>query len=797
MSAEPRQLLWPEVAAAIVARQPGSRMPRPNSYGWIGPIRSPLREGDDNPSFSVLPDSPTDPGAYIDHGTGERGSMADLARALGIPVGGNGGQRPEPAEPVTLEGFAAHRHLDLGRLRKVWCVRIGTHKGRACLLYPTRLGVGRVKYLDGRKPKYTWDGAGGTAHLYGLVEARRIGGKVLYLVNGEPSVWGATQAGVPAVCLCAGEGTTPSAELVAKIKAAGFARVAVVYDLDDAGRKGAHAVVAALRAGGVVAVALQLPASLGEGGDVDDLARQVGDRLGEVLAGLPELQGGEAEVVGWPERQPLPPEADQVPDLPEALLPAPLRPWLADVAERASIPLEFPAVSALVALASVVGRSIAIRPERFDNWTVVPNLWGGIVAPPATLKTHAVSEGLAPLEPLEARAREAFAKRQAEAEARKVVLQTQLASLKKSKTVSQAAVAAILKELAECGRVAEQRYRTCDATVEKLGELLCANPRGLVLSRDELAGWLRTLDKPGREGEREFFLEAWNGTGSFTFDRIGRGTVHVPSLCLSVVGGIQPGKLCAYIAKAIGGGAGADGLLQRLQLLVWPDRVPPYRQPSRWPDREAKRAAFAVFEALDALNPSDLGAEIDELAGPTAPPFLRFDPAAQELFDPWRSELETRLRSPELEDTPAFASHLGKYRSLMPSLALLFDLTERVAGTRLMTGGVALGAAQRAAAWCEFLETHARKVYGSELAPALSGARLLARRIEAGDLEDGTRVRDLYRKHWAGLSTPEVVWPGLVELEARGWLRLEDVPSGGRPRDVIRLRPDLRGVRDE
>lgn len=79
------------------------------------------------------------------------------------------------------------------------------------------------------------------------------------------------------------------------------------------------------------------------------------------------------------------------------------------------------------------------------------------------------------------------------------------------------------------------------------------------------------MERPGREGDREFYLEAWNGTGSYTFDRIGRGTIHVPALAVSVIGGIQPGKLQRYIAEALSDGGGADGLLQRLQLLVWPD----------------------------------------------------------------------------------------------------------------------------------------------------------------------------------------------------------------------------------
>ena len=46
-----------------------------------------------------------------------------------------------------------------------------------------------------------------------------------------------------------------------------------------------------------------------------------------------------------------------------------------------------------------------------------------------------------------------------------------------------------------------------DPTVEKLRELLKDNPRGLLLIRDELSGLLRSFDKQGREGDREFYLE--------------------------------------------------------------------------------------------------------------------------------------------------------------------------------------------------------------------------------------------------------------------------------------------------
>ena len=142
-----------------------------------------------------------------------------------------------------------------------------------------------------------------------------------------------------------------------------------------------------------------------------------------------------------------------------------------------------------------------------------------------------------------------------------------------------------------------------DSTVAKLGELLAQNPNGLLIHRDELVGFLRGLDKEGNEEARAFYLEAWNGTGSFTFDRIGRGAgprgVERP-LAHSVI--IQPDLLTIYIREAVRGGAGADGLLQRIQLGVWPDVSKEWRNVDRWPDTKAKNEAFEVFKYLDGLT---------------------------------------------------------------------------------------------------------------------------------------------------------------------------------------------------
>jgi hypothetical protein len=485
----------------------------------------------------------------------------------------------------------------------------------------------------------------------------------------------------------------------------------------------------------------------------------------------------------WTKPDPLPPTLPAVPQFDPLLLPEALRSWVEDVAERVQCPIDYPAAGVLVALGSVVGRQIGIRPKRKDDWFVCPNLWGAVVGRPGVMKTPALEEALRPLRRLEAQAREQHEQdvaaykadvMLAEAMGKEAKRKIEAATRKGDMTTAREHAFAASVEPEQPVR---RRYLTQDSTVEKLGELLRDNPRGLMVFRDELVGWLRGLDREGQESGRAFYLEAWSGTGRFTYDRIGRGTIEIESATVSVMGGIQPGPLDAYLRAATRGAGGDDGLLQRLQVVVWPDVRTEWRNVDRWPDSKARNTAFDVFASLDALIPHSLGADTDGHI-----PALRFDPEAQEIFDDWRSALEARLRDPETEEPEAFISHLAKYRSLLPSIALLYHLTD---GT---PGPVTPQAVAAAEAWCAYLEEHARRVYWSARAPELRAARELERRLRRGDITEPFTARDVYRNEWRALDR-ETVDRALDYLETLGRLRSEVLESGGRPKTVWYVHP--------
>jgi putative DNA primase/helicase len=241
-----------------------------------------------------------------------------------------------------------------------------------------------------------------------------------------------------------------------------------------------------------------------------------------------------------------------------------------------------------------------------------------------------------------------------------------------------------------------------------------------------------------------------------------------------MLGGIQPARLRGYLSDALRDGPANDGLFQRFQVLVYPD-VTTWRYVDRSPNILAARDASLVYRRLTKLD-------VD------FPRILHFDPEAQQLFVVWITELEAKLRNPGIH--PALVSHLAKYRSLMPSLAGLFELADGDANI------ITLKHAQQAACWCTYLESHALRIYSMLISPERQAAAELGRRIRNGwkRLEMFFSVRDVYRNEWTGLTTPDSVRRVLPILEDADWIRSiepEQRTTGGRLSEVYEINPLL------
>src|SRR5262245_34680217 len=401
------------------------------------------------------------------------------------------------------------------------------------------------------------------------------------------------------------------------------------------------------------------------------------------------------QATDWPAPKELPSKLARVAQFDIEFLPPSIAPWVADISERLQCPPDFVAITVLTALGSLVGRRVGIKPQQKTDWIEVPNIWGAFIGKPGLLKSPAMMEALKPLHHLEAEA----AKSHAQA---LIDHQAALAEFKLHKSVKESALKGQLKNhvaetvvslvsvssLKDMIKVAQKedplglgagpeeprsvRYRTNDSSYEAIGELLVSNPTGILVERDELVSLLKHLDREEQCVARGFYLSGWSGQQPYTFDRIGRGHIHIEAVCIGVLGNTQPTKIAEYVRRANADGAGGDGLIQRFGALAWPDEPVGWKNVDEWPNAESRDAVRRIFERISKIDENEafrLGALKDQY---DKVPYFRFDEEAAETFLGWRADLERRLRGDEL--SPALEGHLAKYRKLVPALALIDHL---------------------------------------------------------------------------------------------------------------------------
>lgn len=510
------------------------------------------------------------------------------------------------------------------------------------------------------------------------------------------------------------------------------------------------------------------------------------ENVAQIAEDLKRLRLNRNSQTDWPAPEVIKSEMLAVQPMLEEMLPDPFRHWLADIAHRIQCPLDFVAAAAIVMTSSIIGAGCGIRPKERDDWTVIPNLWGGVIGRPGMLKSPAIAEALKPLRRLEEVAKDDYEDEARNYSAELAAFESEKKALrdkmvKGAKSSNKQVITDLTDEFKNLDAPSPppwRRYRTNDSTIEKISRLLSENDRGILVSRDELIGLLSTWDRDGHEGDRAYYLEAWTGSGNYTSDRVGAGTIYSPNLCVSIFGGIQPSKLIVYLSDAVNNQKN-DGLIQRFQLLVYPDASAAWEYVDQYPNQAEKNRAFLVIEKLAAMDFNAYGATLEKFE---KIPCFHFAGDAQAFFISWLTALEHKVRASD--ESPIMVEHLNKYRSLMPSLALIFHLIE-VADAQA-SGAVTLRSTEMAVRWCDYLESHARRIYGLVGNGVMQAATRLARKIEAGALTDGFTARDVYIKQWSLLEEPSIAKGAIEHLVEAGWLRqvatsAGDSSKGGRP----------------
>lgn len=317
--------------------------------------------------------------------------------------------------------------------------------------------------------------------------------------------------------------------------------------------------------------------------------------------------------------------------------------WCVEHARARSLPADYVAASLLAVAASLIGNSrwARISPE----WTEPAALWVALVGGPSSGKSPALDPVLKIVKEIEAD----------EMEAARLLVQEREEEIQRARASNEAWQAA-LRTAAKNGDNAPERPLSAmepealslprlvvgDATVERLAAILRDCPKGILINRDEIAGWIESFGRySGASGaERAFFLEAFGGR-SFRVDRQSRPEpIIIDRLSLSIVGGIQPERL-----GAISGGAD-DGFPARF-LFCWPEPVLGFRVASVAVDSSKQRSALQRL--------ADLRLVTDE-AGKTFPAYVALSAVAVRHLE----DFGTEMKSAANNSVGPIAGALGK-----------------------------------------------------------------------------------------------------------------------------------------
>jgi hypothetical protein len=413
-------------------------------------------------------------------------------------------------------------------------------------------------------------------------------------------------ASVPRVVICEGEKAADAARSLGFIgtTSAGGSQAAgktdlrplagkeiwILPDNDNPGRKYAETVagiLAQLTPAPVVRI-VELP-GLPDRGDIVDWIGAHGD------AAEPDAMRAEIEALAQTVEPWRPGDADDLTYRPFPLnsLPEPIRGFVDAGARAIGCYLEYLALPLLIAITAAIGNTRRLELKR--GWSVPPILWGAIVGESGTAKSPAFRLVMRPVRERQRKALERHAEAMKQYEADLGRWEKDIAAWKRDKGAASDPPAKPDPPQAE-------RFIVSDTTVEALSAILLANPRGLLLARDELAGWIGSFDRHAGKGKASADSANWlsmvNAERIIVDRKTGvPRTIYVPQAAVCVSGGIQP----AILQRALGLEHRESGLAARLLLTCPPRKAKHWTEADIDPSAEAE--LVRLFDRLYELQP--------------------------------------------------------------------------------------------------------------------------------------------------------------------------------------------------
>jgi DNA polymerase I-like protein with 3'-5' exonuclease and polymerase domains len=443
---------------------------------------------------------------------------------------------------------------------------------------------------------------------------------------------------------------------------------------------------------------------------------------------------------------------------PVEVLPAPLDEYVRQGALALGCDPAYLALPALAVAAAAVGNTRVLRLKR--TWTEPCIIWSVVVGDSGTLKSPAYLLAVSHLFGVQKRLIEAFKQEQVE----------YAAELERAKDDNGPGAPPEQPEL--------RRVVISDCTIEKVADILEDNPRGVLVARDELAGWLGSFQRyKGSAGGSDLphWLETFRA-GTVVVDRKtgDRRHLFVPRANVSVTGGIQPGVL----ARALTPEFLDAGLAARL-LMAWPTKTPKV-----WSEAEVAEDVEAAYTGtLDAL----LALDFDTRDGERVPYVLSLSPDGKaawvQFYNTWAQEqaaAEGDLAA-AYSKLEAYAARFALLHHVIAHVYLDVD-DRRPVGIKSIEAGVTLS---------RWFANEARRIYAilNESDEQRDARRLLEFVRARGGRITVRRLHQSNTRKYRDADQARAALDNLAQAGLGYWTRPQTGPKGGQPAVWFVLNP--------
>ena len=377
---------------------------------------------------------------------------------------------------------------------------------------------------------------------------------------------------------------------------------------------------------------------------------------------------------------------------PTEVLPEPIRSFVLVAARAICCDASYIVLPLLAVLASAIGntRRLTLKP----GWNAPAIIWTAIVGESGTAKTPAFSLVMRPI-----KNRQAKALKQYEADMQQY--QTDLANYDKAMTAWKRDKNTTDPPPDKPHEPQPRRCMVGDTTVEALAPILKANWCGVLVARDELAGWIGSFDRyaSGKGGaDSAHWLSMFNGE-SISVDRktgIPR-TIFVPRASVCVTGGIQP----AILHRALGTQHRESGLAARLLVCCPPRKAKKWTDAGIDPSVEAQLAT--LLDRLFELEP-----KFDEDDEPM-PVLVRL---SKEAHEEWKAYYDAHAQE-QVDLTGDLSAAWSKLEEYAARLALVVHLVRWAADDPTLESEhiVDLDSVRAGVAMTQWFKHEVRRVY--------------------------------------------------------------------------------------